>query len=268
MIKRVTKIILLVILFCLTNLTILIIVATEQNQAHFFDLLLASAKHPFERLRFAYFEAFDQPWKTWHAVEGNWGIFRDDRSPKPGKQKIWGKRYTYDTDLYFSKTRTGSLDYLFVALIVANSLVVGIAIYLFMLRSKLRRIKIKLLKNEKKIVKIQVGKSETLSFDNTQNKCFNILLLFIENQGRPLYCGEIIKNIESAKQNECSFEIMQQHRCSEKKEFCNPYKNLSTHWISSINRLLENHQIGQVVNIKGKSKWEIALNDDISFEIM
>lgn len=243
-------------------------VATEQNQAQFFDLLLANAKHPFERLRFAYFEAFDQPWKTWHEVEGNWGIFRDDRSPKPGKEKIWGKRYMYDTDSYSSKTRTGSSTYLIVTLIVANSFVVSFAIYLFMLRPKLRQIKIKLLKNEKKIVKIQAGKSETLSFDNTPNKCFNILLLFIENKERPLYCGEIIKKIESAKQNGCKFDIKQQHRCSEKKEFCNLYKNLSTHWISSINRLLENHQIGKIVNIKGESKWEIILNDDIYFEII
>jgi len=33
-------------------------------------------------VRFAYFEAFDQPWKLKPPVEPYWGIFRQDRSPK------------------------------------------------------------------------------------------------------------------------------------------------------------------------------------------
>ena len=33
-------------------------------------------------VRFAYFEAFDQPWKTHLPVEPHWGIFNADRSPK------------------------------------------------------------------------------------------------------------------------------------------------------------------------------------------
>jgi exo-beta-1,3-glucanase (GH17 family) len=243
-------------------------VATEQNQSHFFDLLLANAKHPFERLRFAYFEAFDQPWKTWHNVEGNWGIFKNDRSPKPGEQKIWGKRYMYNTDLDSPQTRSGSLIYLIVSLILANSMVVGLAIHQFMLGPNQRRVKIELLQNDKRITKNQAGKIVTLSFDRTPNECFKILLLFCENKGRQLYCGEIIKKTEGAKQNECKFDIQQQNRCIEKKGFCNPYKTLSTHRIRSINKLLENHQIGQIRNISGQSKWVLILNDDISIKIV
>lgn len=33
-------------------------------------------------VRFVYFEAFDQPWKTHLAVEPHWGVFRSDRTPK------------------------------------------------------------------------------------------------------------------------------------------------------------------------------------------
>src|SRR5205823_9481233 len=33
-------------------------------------------------VRFVYFEAFDQPWKTHLPVEPHWGIFRSDRTPK------------------------------------------------------------------------------------------------------------------------------------------------------------------------------------------
>jgi exo-beta-1,3-glucanase (GH17 family)/cellulose synthase/poly-beta-1,6-N-acetylglucosamine synthase-like glycosyltransferase len=34
---------------------------------------------------FAYFEAFDQPWKGPDPVERHWGLFRADRSPKPAR---------------------------------------------------------------------------------------------------------------------------------------------------------------------------------------
>ena len=32
--------------------------------------------------KFSYFEAFDQPWKNWHAAEPHWGLFNSDRTPK------------------------------------------------------------------------------------------------------------------------------------------------------------------------------------------
>lgn len=46
-------------------------------------------------VRFIYFEAFDQPWKTHLPVEPHWGVFRSDRTPKlvavsmtAGKRKV------------------------------------------------------------------------------------------------------------------------------------------------------------------------------------
>jgi hypothetical protein len=38
-------------------------------------------------VKFVYFEAFDQPWKTHLPIEPHWGIFNSDRSPK-----VLGKR--------------------------------------------------------------------------------------------------------------------------------------------------------------------------------
>jgi exo-beta-1,3-glucanase (GH17 family) len=53
---------------------------SEQVQIAFFEWLLRS------RVSFAYFEAFDQPWKgisRGHDAEAHWGLYRSDRSPKP-----------------------------------------------------------------------------------------------------------------------------------------------------------------------------------------
>ena len=50
--------------------------STEENQTEFFRLLNNTD------VNFAYFEAFDQYWKTWAVVEPHWGLFDMDRSPK------------------------------------------------------------------------------------------------------------------------------------------------------------------------------------------
>ena len=42
-------------------------------------------------VRFVYFEAFDQPWKTHLPVEPHWGIFRSDRQPKRLGLRLMGK---------------------------------------------------------------------------------------------------------------------------------------------------------------------------------
>ena len=49
---------------------------SEQAQCEYYASLSLSD------VRFAYFEAFDQPWKSNPPVEPYWGIFRQDRSPK------------------------------------------------------------------------------------------------------------------------------------------------------------------------------------------
>jgi len=51
-------------------------VCNEASQAEFFRLLHDTS------VNFAYFEAFDQPWKAWAPVEPHWGLFKSDRSPK------------------------------------------------------------------------------------------------------------------------------------------------------------------------------------------
>lgn len=42
-------------------------------------------------VRFVYFEAFDQPWKTHLPVEPYWGVFRSDRTPKRIGWRLMGK---------------------------------------------------------------------------------------------------------------------------------------------------------------------------------
>lgn len=49
---------------------------SEENQMLYYTLL------SYSKARFAYFEAFDQPWKAHHPVEPHWGLFYSDRSPK------------------------------------------------------------------------------------------------------------------------------------------------------------------------------------------
>ncbi len=45
-------------------------------------------------VRFVYFEAFDQPWKTHLPVEPHWGIFRSDRRPKHLGSRLMGREPT------------------------------------------------------------------------------------------------------------------------------------------------------------------------------
>jgi len=49
---------------------------SEENQKFYYLILKESG------VNFAYFEAFDQPWKTHLPVEPHWGIFRSNRTPK------------------------------------------------------------------------------------------------------------------------------------------------------------------------------------------
>jgi len=50
--------------------------ASESNQAAFYRILAGT------EVKFVWFEAFDQPWKTHNPVEPFWGLFRADRGPK------------------------------------------------------------------------------------------------------------------------------------------------------------------------------------------
>jgi len=58
---------------------------SEAGQAEYYRLLRAT------NVKFFYFEAFDQSWKTSQPVEPYWGVFRSDRSPKPVVDHICAK---------------------------------------------------------------------------------------------------------------------------------------------------------------------------------
>lgn len=58
---------------------------TEENQALYYQELQALD------VRFAYFEAFDQDWKTHSPVEPYWGLFDKDRNPKQVAGLVCGK---------------------------------------------------------------------------------------------------------------------------------------------------------------------------------
>ena len=49
---------------------------SENNQKEYYVKLAETD------VKFVYFEAFDQPWKTHLPIEPNWGIFKSDRTPK------------------------------------------------------------------------------------------------------------------------------------------------------------------------------------------
>jgi exo-beta-1,3-glucanase (GH17 family) len=53
---------------------------SEERQTLYYRALSAT------NVRFAWFESFDQPWKTWAPIEPFWGIFRQDRTAKPVAQ--------------------------------------------------------------------------------------------------------------------------------------------------------------------------------------
>jgi len=57
--------------------------ASEAKQAAFYRQLSRT------QVKFVWFEAFDQPWKTQTPVEPFWGLFRADRTPKP---VVWETR--------------------------------------------------------------------------------------------------------------------------------------------------------------------------------
>lgn len=49
-------------------------------------------------VKFVYFEAFDQPWKTHLPIEPHWGIFRADRTPKLLAARLSGETSTAKED--------------------------------------------------------------------------------------------------------------------------------------------------------------------------
>ena len=62
---------------------------SEEGQAEYYKLLRSTD------VKFFYFEAFDQPWKTSQPVEPYWGLFHSDRSSKPVVNYVCGKTSLY-----------------------------------------------------------------------------------------------------------------------------------------------------------------------------
>jgi len=58
---------------------------SEEGQAEYYRLLQDTP------VRFVYFEAFDQPSKNSLPIEPYWGLFRNDRSPKPVVAHVCGR---------------------------------------------------------------------------------------------------------------------------------------------------------------------------------
>jgi len=52
-------------------------------------------------IRFVYFEAFDQPWKTHLPIEPHWGIFASDRTPKLLAKHLLGQMTSQLADEFF-----------------------------------------------------------------------------------------------------------------------------------------------------------------------
>jgi len=50
-------------------------------------------------VRFVYFEAFDQPWKTHLPIEPHWGVFFSDRTPKVLAYRLMGKEPSTSTPI-------------------------------------------------------------------------------------------------------------------------------------------------------------------------
>jgi exo-beta-1,3-glucanase (GH17 family) len=63
-------------------------VLSEAGQADYYSQLQATS------VQFAFFEAFNQPWKLWTPVEPYWGIFGSDRTPKLAAQVVCQRTLT------------------------------------------------------------------------------------------------------------------------------------------------------------------------------
>ncbi len=59
-------------------------------------------------VRFVYFEAFDQPWKTHLPIEPHWGIFRADRTPKLLAARLLGRQAQLEATRASTSTRTAT----------------------------------------------------------------------------------------------------------------------------------------------------------------
>ncbi|MGA1864327.1 MAG: hypothetical protein ACMUHX_04630 [bacterium] len=245
--------------------------ATEENQAELFQLILENAKHPYERVRFVYFEAFDQQWKTWHPIEAHWGIFKSDRTPKKGSNYI-GKSVI----IKIPHTKDETKDY-WIKILNSRGMiisVIAIIVIFFIIIFYITKddhehvgIILRLLTESKNLICIKNGTESELHFNSNPNECFDILLLLCTHIDKPMFCGEIIHLVkQEALTSNCSFG--EQDKCDQKKEWCKSYKILNNHRIGVIRKMLTENKIGYIENIKRQSKWRMILNPEVKVEII
>ncbi len=241
--------------------------ASEENQSELFRLLLKNARYPYERIRFVYFEGFDQPWKTWHAIEPHWGIFKNDRYPKPGAIYIWGKNVFYPFYENLKKENLLSVKKILIPIVAIILFFSLFYYYINAIMRKRQKNKINLIKKDKKILRNYKGEEISLNFDKKHNECFDILSIFVENEDKALLCGEIIhKTNEKGLIKDCLFDS--DNGCNQKKEYCRSYSMLNTHRIGTVRKLLRKYNIGDIVNIQGESRWKLKLENGIKVNII
>lgn len=264
--------------------------ATEENQAKLFQLILENAVFQFERIRFVYHEAFDQYWKNWDKIEPHWGIFESDRSPKKGSEYIWGRTIKYSIESLPTETSTEETQpitkypteprltktYPPKSQPVKNKnqnswiIIIILSVPIAILWKRYSKIKIlRLVQESKDVIFVKSIRKKQLFFAENQDNCFNTLLFLVKQVGQAKSCGEILKGVDEDKlSSDCSFNE-QSGECKEKKKgMCSAYSSLNTHRIRHIRNLLEENEIGEIQNIKGKSQWEIKFAPGIESEII
>lgn len=241
--------------------------ATVQNQLKFFSLLLKnSTMFPYERVRFIYFEAFDQPWKNWHKVEPHWGLFHNDRSPKPAVQTVWGRNIRMAPRAGVAENTYEATDlhpkwfFLF-----GNMALLTFIGYRRLTRGKKRRKTLKIQLQDNTLLWCDTTTSLEITFSKTHNKCLLLLATFLQHD-RPLTCGELIQQTkDSALTGKCLY--FSSGDCNEKKQYCQAYRTLNTHRIGPIRKLLRKYAIGDILVTPGKSEWRVMIHKDITVQV-
>jgi len=239
---------------------------TLESQRLFFQHLLDNSLYfPYERIRFTYFEAFDQPWKKWHTVEAHWGLFNSDKSPKPASELIWGKALPLRERNHFrNKKPSFNYRFLFLALMCNVAALLSV-LFLYSLHVRKNTEKLILTVHNHSLMIQRKGEARSIRFAKTHDKCFSMLVILLRHS-KPLFCGELIHlTQDSGLIQNCNYTT--ENRCLEKKQFCKPYRALNNHRIGTIRKALQEFGLGDIRVIPGKSEWVLVINENIRIEV-
>ncbi len=240
---------------------------TASRQKEFFTLLLENSREfPYERVRFVYFEAFDQPWKDWHEVEPHWGLYYNDRSPKLAVEEVWGKNLSFAgrSGVVNNAVGEGS-EFPGWVLLLGNMAIIPFMGFRGLLRTQKKKKELQIILSEEKLLWRDGDAVLDIRFPKTHGKCLTLLNTFLSNGG-PLNCGELIRMTgDSALMEKCFHDSTGD--CSEKRQYCQAYRTLSNHRIGPIRKVLKDHGIGDVLVTPGKSEWQVVLSDAITVQV-